>query len=653
MAISSQQATGRQRHPTLVAQTDEFDEYVYYPYYEKSVPGGGYEYVPELEEVVEYEEEPVEYVIERAPQPSSPPPQRTTVVQRTTVQHEVPRYIGSDKDRVRVVVRVRPMSEREYDESRKPQKVLHCVNENSIIFDGGQHSRRFTFDSVFNEASSQDEVFQYCGIKRLVDMAIEGYITTCFAYGQTGSGKTHTMIGAQGASIFRMDEQYRVEHLGIVPRSINYLFQRLRDKTLQSSSPYYIRVSYCEIYNEQIRDLIRPANPDALQVRGSIEDGFYVENLYQTYIETIDELLTILEEGELNRAMASHKLNDTSSRSHALLSIQIEQDVQESDDPNEQMTRQGKLIFVDLAGSEKVKLSHSKGKQLVETNNINKSLLTLGNYFKPVLFFIHITHMVFLGTCISALSDPSKRSGHIPYRESKLTRLLAESLGGHGITLMIACISPSRLCENESMNTLRYANRAKNIENEPVVKTDSKENVINRLKLEVRKLKDENNQLKKRLGGQNSATSLPRLKHRNYDEGSQTSIRSSASSELYDRQDTHGRMNGVSTQKIRSHHETLTRENEKLVRQLHQRDREQGLSNGKRVIVIEEDVPDEETYPSSNRQVTRTYATEPNDEVLELVRRPSYLTRYRTYRNKSSEGESPQRRTTTVVRRAT
>jgi hypothetical protein len=148
--------------------------------------------------------------------------------------------------------------------------------------------------------------------------------------------------------------------------------------------------------------------------------------------------------------MASHNLNDMSSRSHAMLSIQIEQDSQDYDDPKEQMTRQGKLIFVDLAGrisyltlsnhficflgSEKVKVSHSKGKQLVETNNINKSLLTLGN--KTSKFLFQIKFFV-SGTCISALSDPTKRNGHVPYRESKLTRLLADSLGGHGITLMV------------------------------------------------------------------------------------------------------------------------------------------------------------------------------------------------------------------------
>ncbi|CAF0890601.1 unnamed protein product [Rotaria sp. Silwood1] len=548
-------------------------------------------------------------------------------------RNEATDSIVPEKDRVRVIVRIRPLNERELENEKEPQSVLRCESENSIIAEGGQHSRRFFFDNVFDEGSTQEEVFHYSGIKRLVDLAIEGYVATCFAYGQTGSGKTHTMVGPGGAAIFRMDENYRAKNFGIAPRAINYLFQRLREKAQETNIPYYIRVAYCEIYNEQIRDLIRPENPDNLQVRGSIEDGFYVENLYQTYIETIDELLTILEEGELNRAMASHHLNDMSSRSHAMLSIQIEQDLQEYEDSQEQMTRQGKLTFVDLAGSEKVKVSHSKGKQLVETNNINKSLLTLG-------------------TCISALSDPTKLNGHVPYRESKLTRLLADSLGGHGITLMIACVSPSILCENESLSTLRYANRAKNIENVPLIKTDSKENVINRLKLEVRKLKDENHELRQKLGVQTN-TNLPRIKNRNHDLGSQTSIRSSGSSDAFERQDTHGRLNGMTTQKIRSHHETLTRENEKLARQLHQRDRQQqGQSNGKRVIVVEDDHPVQRLSPPTNRRIIRTYANEPDDEILELVRRPSYTTRYRTVRNRYSDEGSPQRRTTTIVRRA-
>ncbi|CAF0805268.1 unnamed protein product [Rotaria sordida] len=537
---------------------------------------------------------------------------------------------STEKDRVRVIVRIRPVNNREME--KNDRSILHCEGETSILVEGAQPSRRFTFDSVFDVSSTQEDVFHYSGIKRLVDMAIEGYISTCFAYGQTGSGKTHTMLGPGGAAIFRMDENYRIKNFGLVPRAINYLFQRLREKAQETNTPFYIRVSYCEIYNEQIRDLINPGHTESLQVRGSVEDGFYVGNLFQTYIETMDELLTILEEGELNRAMASHNLNDTSSRSHAMLSIQIEQDIQGNDDPKEQMTRQGKLVFVDLAGSEKVKVSLSKGKQLTETNNINKSLLTLG-------------------TCISALSDPVKRAGHIPYRDSKLTRLLADSLGGHGITLMIACISPASSCENESLSTLRYANRAKNIENAPIIKTDSKENVINRLKREVRKLKDENHELRQKLGFQGNT--LPKIKTRSSDSGSLTSMRSAASMDIYDsRQDNQGRLSGTTTKKIRTDHEILTRENEKLVRKLDQVMREQQAHSGdKPVIVVEEDPSGQELNSSYNRRLNKNYSQESNGEIPELVRYPSYTTRFRTMREKYSDDTSPQRRTATIVRR--
>ena len=168
----------------------------------------------------------------------------------------------------------------------------------------------------------------------------------------------------------------------------------------------------------KIRDLINPNSGRKLEVRGSLEEGFFVDNLFATYIETMDEILTILQEGEMNRTTASHQLNEHSSRSHAILTIQIENELQNSQDPKEQITKLGKMIFVDLAGSEKSSVSMSVGKHLTETNNINKSLLVLGS-------------------CISALSDANKKESHIPYRDSKLTKLLAESLGGTGITLMV------------------------------------------------------------------------------------------------------------------------------------------------------------------------------------------------------------------------
>ncbi|CAM2704157.1 unnamed protein product [Rotaria socialis] len=552
--------------------------------------------------------------------------QKTSSTGDSAYRNEPPQDPGIEKDRVRVIVRVRPLNSRETEKSDR--SILFCEGENSITVEGAKHSRRFTFDSAFDVTSTQEEVFHYSGIKRLVDMAIDGYISTCFAYGQTGSGKTHTMIGPGGANIFRMEENFRIKNFGLVPRAINYLFQQLREKSHETNAPYYIRVSYCEIYNEQIHDLISPSHSDNLQIRGSIEDGFYVENLFQTYIETMDELLTILEEGELNRAMASHNLNDTSSRSHAMLSIQIEQDIQGNDDLKEQMTRQGKLVFVDLAGSEKVKASLSKGKQLTETNNINKSLLVLG-------------------TCISALSDSVKRAGHIPYRDSKLTRLLADSLGGHGITLMIACISPASSCENESLSTLRYANRAKNIENVPIVKTDSKENVINRLKHEVRKLKDENHELRQKLGYHLNV--LPKLKNRNSDSGSQTSMRSSASSEIYD---TQGQLSGTTTKKIRTDHEILTRENEKLVRKLDQAMREHQVQpGGKHVLVVEEDHSRQDLNPSPTRRMNKSYTQESSGELSEILNRPSYASKYRTVRERYPDDTSPQRRTATIVRR--
>ncbi len=177
---------------------------------------------------------------------------------------------------------------------------------------------------------------------------------------------------------YNLNANNRYIHFGLIPRSINYLFNQLRQRTQETQSVFYIRVSYFEIYNEQIRDLINPNSGRKLEVRGSQEEGFFVDNLFATYIETMEEILTILQEGELNRATATHLLNEHSSRSHAILTIQVENELQNSQDPKEQITKLGKLIFVDLAGSEKVKVTHSKGKQLVETNNINKSLLVLG-----------------------------------------------------------------------------------------------------------------------------------------------------------------------------------------------------------------------------------------------------------------------------------
>jgi kinesin family protein 12 len=352
--------------------------------------------------------------------------------------------------------------------------------------------------------------------------------------------------------------------------------------------------------------LINPNSGRKLEVRGSQEEGFFVDNLFATYIETMDEILTILSEGEQNRATATHLLNEHSSRSHAILTIQIENELQNSQDPKEQITKLGKLIFVDLAGSEKVKVTHSKGKQLVETNNINKSLLVLG-------------------TCISALSDPNRRDGHIPYRDSKLTKLLSESLGGTGITLMIACVSPAVSCENETLNTLRYANRAQNIENVPLMKSDSRENIIMKLKRELRKLKEENMTLKQQLGMSNT-TRLPKLaNHRNGSSNSNASNESDLYGMLQEYIQENKTLKNENSQleklkeKVRQQHEVLTRENQKLARKLEQVLRSQGSqinipvgstiepqqiinNKGTEYIVIEETVPVSQSNPNVSIQ---------------------------------------------------
>lgn len=494
----------------------------------------------------------------------------------------------NEKDKIKVVVRIRPINEIERQNGEN--EIISC-DRTSLIVEGKQQARKFLFDSVFDPNSTQEEMFNFSGIKRLINMAIDGYICTCFAYGQTGSGKTYTMVGPSGTYV--MNSQDRFLHFGLIPRSINYLFNQLRVRTQQSQSVFYIRVSYYEIYNEQIRDLINPNSGRKLEIRGSQEEGFFVDNLFATYIETMEEILTILQEGELNRATASHLLNEHSSRSHAILTIQVENELQNSQDPKEQITKLGKLIFVDLAGSEKVKVTLSKGKQLTETNNINKSLLVLG-------------------TCISALSDSSKREGHIPYRDSKLTKLLSESLGGTGITLMIACVSSSFTCENETLNTLRYANRAQNIENMPIMKSDSRENIVQKLKRELRKLKEENLTLKQQLGytnghitnhlnnvNNNISGRLPKIASTNgINSGRNGSSNSNASSEsdLYGMLQEYIQENKTLKsensqlekfrEKIRQQHEILTRENEKLARKLEQVLRSQGNQNSVEYVVL-------------------------------------------------------------------
>ncbi|XP_071502620.1 uncharacterized protein [Diadema antillarum] len=372
---------------------------------------------------------------------------------------------------VNVVIRVRPLSEQE--NKRGDRNVVVVQSPSSLLIEGDKN-KQFTFNHVFPGEATQQDVLEECGIKKMVDMAVEGYACTAFAYGQTGSGKTYTITGPPRA----VRSHLQAESMsGLIQRSLAYLFDMIRLKPKMSFS---LRSSYLEIYNEQVKDLLNLTGRDSLQVRWSKDKGFYVENLFVVECEILDDMLAVLEEGMSQKAIATNNVNEHSSRSHTIMTINIDTELPDPDDGDLYITKHGKLSFVDLAGSEKVKELGSTAELLSETTNINKSLLTLGN-------------------CISSLSDLRKRSGHIPYRDSKLTKLLADSLGGSGITLMIACISPSSYCLSESLNTLRYANRARRIKNKPVVRMDPREKLISSLKREVRLLRSENQYLRQRL----------------------------------------------------------------------------------------------------------------------------------------------------------
>ncbi|XP_070206132.1 kinesin-like protein KIF17 [Littorina saxatilis] len=375
-----------------------------------------------------------------------------------------------------VTLRVRPLSNQE--KQRRDQFAATFPGDGQCAMDNNGSSRNFQFNVVFEPDAVQEDVFENCGIKRLVDNAVAGYTCTAFAFGQTGSGKTHTMTGPP-SQFHQVGVTPDPEMYGIIQRSFKYMYQQIK----QQGGGKFIRASYLEIYNEQVIDLLNNSHRRYLSVRWSKNKGFYVENLFTVECETLDDLMAVLEEGLRNRQTGSHGLNEFSSRSHSVLTVTIDSETQpDTEDENLYVTKRGKLSFVDLAGSEKVKDASGGfgGPGLSESNSINKSLLVLGN-------------------CISHLGDAKRRQGHIPYRDSKLTKLLSDSLAGNGITLMIACITPSSSNITETMNTLRYASRAKKIKSKPTVKMDPREKLIMNLKREIKVLRTENHYLRQQL----------------------------------------------------------------------------------------------------------------------------------------------------------
>ena len=286
------------------------------------------------------------------------------------------------------------------------------------------------FDHVFDSNSTQKEVYDMAA-KPIIDSVLEGFNGTIFAYGQTSSGKTHTM---QGPSIDNIELQ------GVIPRMVRTVFNRIEASS--ATIEFSVKVSMIEIYMEKIRDLMDPSK-DNLKVHEEKGKGVYMADLTEQYIEAESEVYQIMKQGNSNRSIASTLMNAESSRSHSIFILTVTQNNLE-----DLSQKTGRLYLVDLAGSEKISKTGAAGQVLEEAKMINKSLTTLG--------------MV-----IYALTD--KKSTHIPYRDSKLTRILSESLGGNSKTCLVITCSPSPFNEQETISTMRFGSRARSIKNKPKV----------------------------------------------------------------------------------------------------------------------------------------------------------------------------------------
>ncbi|OCU02754.1 hypothetical protein XELAEV_18008522mg [Xenopus laevis] len=359
---------------------------------------------------------------------------------------------------VKVVLRVRPLLSREILHNH--QVCVRLIPNTQQIIVG--KDRLFTYDSVFGKSSSQEDVYRSC-IKPLLVSLMEGYNATVFAYGQTGSGKTYTIGGGNVASV--ADEEK-----GIIPRAIQELFQCIAER---HNIDFSVRVSYIEVYKEELLDLLElETNMKDLHIREDEKGNTVIVGAKECQVETADEVMSLLAAGSAARHTGSTQMNERSSRSHAIFTITIcQQSSQPGDDANSTQTITSKFHFVDLAGSERVTKTGNTGERFKESIQINSGLLALGNV-------------------ISALGDPKRKSAHIPYRDAKITRILKDSLGGNAKTVMITCISPSSSDLDESLNSLKYANRARNIKNKPVVNYNPDWDRMDEMELEIKVLRE-------------------------------------------------------------------------------------------------------------------------------------------------------------------
>uniref|UniRef100_A0A8C5HWL6 Kinesin motor domain-containing protein n=1 Tax=Gouania willdenowi TaxID=441366 RepID=A0A8C5HWL6_GOUWI len=354
---------------------------------------------------------------------------------------------------VRVALRCRPLVPKELGEGC--QCCLTFVAGEQQVVVGTE--KAFTYDYVFDPNAEQEEVFS-TAVAPLLNGLFKGYHATVLAYGQTGSGKTFSMGGTYTSA------QENDASVGVIPRVIKRIFEQ-REK--QTNSEFCLAVSYLEIYNEDILDLLCSSkDKSALSIREDPKDGIKIVGLTEKQVFSAQEMVGCLERGNSARTVGSTAMNSASSRSHAIFTVTVEQ--RRGTDKVDSIV--SKFHLVDLAGSERQKKTKAEGDRLKEGISINRGLLALGNV-------------------ISALGEESKKNTFIPYRDSKLTRLLQDSLGGNSHTLMIACVSPADSNMEETINTLRYADRARKIKNKPIVNIDPRAAEMNSLKKQVQELK--------------------------------------------------------------------------------------------------------------------------------------------------------------------
>ncbi|XP_036963457.1 kinesin-like protein KIF21A isoform X4 [Acanthopagrus latus] len=443
---------------------------------------------------------------------------------------------GQDESSVRVALRIRPQLARE-----KIEGCHICTyvmpGEPQVILG---KDKAFTYDYMFDMDSQQDAIYTTC-TEKLIEGCFEGYNATIFAYGQTGSGKTYTM--GTGFDVNISDEE-----LGIIPRAVHHLFKGIEERRAAAQEQgrpvpeFKINAQFLELYNEEVLDLFDSTRDmkqkSHIKIHEDASGGIYTVGVTTRTVSSEAEMIQCLKLGALSRTTASTQMNVQSSRSHAIFTIHLCQvrvcasDNQETETDNrvsngnsemdEYETLTAKFHFVDLAGSERLKRTGATGDRAKEGISINCGLLALGNV-------------------ISALGDRGKRASHVPYRDSKLTRLLQDSLGGNSQTVMIACISPSDRDFMETLNTLKYANRARNIKNRVMVNQDKASQQISALRTEIARLQMELMEYKtgKRMAGEDGVESFSDMFHENsmlQTENSNLRVRVKAMQETIDAQ---------------------------------------------------------------------------------------------------------------------